>query len=371
MYLWEKARWPGFTWGDGEVLGPLAEARYKQGRLLGSMVRLGFDLRLEAQVQAVTEDVLKSSEIEGEFLDRESVRSSVARRLGLPDAALTGADPDRKTEEVVAMMLDATGNFSAPLTKERLVGWHAALFPTGYSGLHRIKVGGWREDSEGPMQVVSGPVGRTRIHYEAPPAERLDAEMERFLDWFNAPPLLDGLLRAALAHLWFVTVHPFDDGNGRIARAITDMALAQLEQSSQRFYSVSSQIRLERGAYYDTLERTQKGSLDVTAWLVWFLECYARAIDAAEATCAGVLRKADFWHRYAREPFSPRQKTIMNRLLDGFEGKLTAKKWAALGKCSVDTAQRDLTELVARGILVKNPGGSKNTSYTLAFEQSR
>lgn len=369
MYLWERARWPGFTWRDGEVLGPLSEARYKQGRLLGGMVRLGFDLRLEAQVHAVTEDVLKSSEIEGELLDRESVRSSVARRLGVPDAALTGSD--RKTEEVVAMMLDATGNFAVPLTKERLVGWHAALFPTGYSGFHRIKVGGWREDLEGPMQVVSGPVGRTKLHYEAPPAERLDAEMERFLDWFNAPPLLDGLLRAALAHLWLVTVHPFDDGNGRIARAVTDMALAQLEQSSQRFYSVSSQIRLERSTYYDTLERTQKGSLDVTTWIVWFLKCYARAIDAAEATCTGVLRKADFWQRYAREPFSPRQKTVMNRLLDGFEGKLTAKKWAALGKCSVDTAQRDLTDLVARGILVKNPGGSKNTSYALAFDEPR
>ncbi|HYO56366.1 Fic family protein [Archangium sp.] len=366
MYLWEKARWPGFTWGDDEVLGPLAEARYKQGRLLGGMVRLGFDLRLEAQVHTVTEDVLKSSEIEGEILDRESVRSSVARRLGVPDAAL--AESDHKTEGVVAMMLDATGNFVVPLMKERLVGWHAALFPTGYSGFHRIKVGGWREDTEGPMQVVSGAVGKMKVHHEAPPAERLEAEMGRFLAWFNVPPRLDGLLRAALAHLWFVTLHPFDDGNGRIARAITDMALAQLEQSGQRFYSVSSQIRIERSAYYDTLERTQKGSLDVTVWLVWFLECYARAIDAAETTCAGVLRKADFWQRYAREPFSPRQKAVMNRLLDGFEGKLTAKKWAALGKCSVDTAQRDITDLVARGILVKNPGGSKNTSYALAFD---
>lgn len=369
MYLWQKHEWPRFTWISREVLGPLAEARYKQGRLLGSMVRLGFELRLEAQVQASTLEVLKSSEIEGEVLEREHVRSAIARQLGVPDAALTGSDP--KTEGVVAMMLDAAGNFATPLTKERLVGWHAALFPTGSSGFNRIEAGGWREDSEGPMQVVSGPVGRRKIHYEAPPAVRLDAEMERFLDWFNAPPLLDGLLRAALAHLWFVTVHPFDDGNGRIARAITDMALAQLEQSGQRFYSVSSQIRLERSAYYDTLERTQKGSLDVTAWLVWFLECYARAIDAAEATCAGVLRKADFWQRYAREPFSPRQRAVMNRLLDGFEGNLTAKKWAALGRCSVDTAQRDLTDLMARGILVKNPGGSKNTSYALAFDQPR
>lgn len=370
MYLWERERWPEFTWDSNQVLKPLATARYKQGHLLGGMLRLGFELRLEAQVHALTEDVVKSSEIEGELLDRESVRSSVARRLGMREAALTEPS-DRKTEEVVAMMLDATSNHAAPLTRKRLVGWHAALFPTGYSGVHRIRVGGWREDLEGPMQVVSGPVGRTKVHYQAPPAERLDTEMTRFLAWFNDPPRLDGLLRAALAHLWFVTVHPFDDGNGRIARALTDMALAQLEQSAQRFYSVSSQLRHERSAYYDTLERTQKGSLDVTAWLVWFLECYARALDAAETTCADVLRKADFWQRYAREPFSPRQKTVMNRLLDGFEGKLTAKKWAALGKCSVDTAQRDIHDLVARGILVKNPGGSKNTSYTLAINLSQ
>jgi Fic family protein len=366
MYIWEVARWPGFTWEAGEVLEPLAMARYKQGRLLGGMVRLGFELRLEAQVHALTEDVVQSSEIEGEILDRESVRSSVARRLGVPDAAVIEAD--RKTEGVVAMMLDATSNFAAPLTKERLVGWHAALFPTGYSGLHRIHVGGWREDSEGPMQVVSGPIGRSKVHYEAPPAGGLEAEMIRFLTWFNTPPRIDGLLRAALAHLWFVTLHPFDDGNGRIARAVTDMALAQLEESSQRFYSVSSQIRRERSGYYDILERTQKGSLDVTKWLVWFLDCYTRAIDTAEATCADVLRKADFWQRYAREPFSPRQKAVMNRILDGFEGKLTVKKWAALGKCSVDTAQRDINDLVARGILVKNPGGSKNTSYALGLD---
>lgn len=368
--MWENREWPNFTWEPRQTLEPLATARYKQGHLLGGMRRLGFDLRLEAQVQAVTDDVVKSSEIEGEHLDPQSVRSSVARRLGLPEAALVES-PDRKTEAVVEMMLDATTNFAMPLVKERLIGWHAALFPTGYSGMYRIRVGGWREDSEGPMQVVSGPIGHQRVHYEAPPAERLEVEMARFLDWFNHAPRTDGLIRAALAHLWFVTLHPFDDGNGRIARAITDMALAQLEQSSQRFYSVSSQIRRERSAYYDTLERTQKGSLDVTGWLVWFLECYARSIDAAEATCADVLRKAEFWQRYAREPFSLRQKTVMNRFLDGFEGHLTAKKWAALGKCSVDTAQRDIHDLVTRGILVKNPGGSKNTSYTVAIDASR
>jgi Fic family protein len=266
------------------------------------------------------------------------------------------------------MMLDATSCFTQPLTAERLMGWHAAMFPTGHSGLLRIKARGWRDDSTGPMQVVSGPHRRERVHFQAPPAERLDAEMARFLTWFNAPYRGNDLVRAALAHLWFVTIHPFDDGNGRIARAITDMALAQLEQSEQRFYSVSSQILRERTAYYDQLEHPQKGSLDVTSWLVWFLECYGRAINAAQATCADVLKRAEFWQRHTHEPFSARQKHVLNRLLDDFEGKLTAKKWAALAKCSVDSAQRDINDLVTRGVLVKNPGGSKNTSYSLMLD---
>lgn len=298
MYIWEQPEWPELRWQDARLLEPLATARLKQGRLLGSMARLGFDLKLEAQLEALTENVIKSSEIEGDVLDRDSVRSSIARRLGVPDAAVAPADP--RTEGVVEMMLDATENHAAPLSAERLFGWQAALFPTGYSGLHRVKTGAWRDDADGPMQVVSGPIGRQRVHYQAPPAQQLDAEMQRFLGWFNRRYEPEGLLRAGLAHLWFVIIHPFEDGNGRFARAIADQALAQSEGSGQRFYSMSSQIRKERSDYYGTLERTQKGGLDVTDWLVWFLGCFSRAIDGAEAACANVLRKADYWQRYAR-----------------------------------------------------------------------
>jgi Fic family protein len=364
MYIWQRPKWPKFRWDGARLLEPLAAARLKQGRLLGSMARLGFDLKREAQLEALTEDVIKSSEIEGEVLDRASVRSSIARRLGVPQAAV--APSDRRTEGVVEMMLDATQNYAAPLTQERLFGWQAALFPTGYSGLRLLKTGSWRDDADGPMQVVSGPIGRQRVHYEAPPASRLKGEMRQFLAWFNRKPKIERLLRAGLAHLWFVTVHPFEDGNGRIARAIADQALAQSEGSGQRFYSVSSQIRRERSKYYDSLERAQKGDLDVTQWLTWFLGCFSRALDGADTATAGVLRKADFWQRYAREHFIDRQKVVLNRYLDGFEGKLTAKKWSALAKVSVPTAQRDINDLIERGILRRNPGGSKNTSYDLA-----
>ncbi|MCE2518659.1 MAG: Fic family protein [Alphaproteobacteria bacterium] len=363
MYIWEQRDWPRFAWDNGSLLEPLAAARLKQGRLLGSMARLGFDLKLEAQLEALSEDVIKSSEIEGVVLDRDSVRSSLARRLGLPVAATAPAD--RLTEGVVEMMLDATENYGTLLTDKRLFGWQAALFPTGYAGMHRIKAGAWRDDAQGPMQVVSGPIGRQRVHYQAPPAQQLDAEMQAFLEWFNRRSGPEGLLRAGLAHLWFVTIHPFEDGNGRVARAIADRALAQSEGSRQRFYSMSSQIRKERSGYYDALESAQKGTLDVTCWLVWFLDCFSRAIDGADSACADVLRKADFWQRYARGSFTKRQKAVLNRFLDGFEGKLTARKWAAIGTCSIPTAQRDINELVERGILRRNPGGSKNTSYDL------
>ena len=369
MYIWERPDWPNLGWDDGGLLEALAAARLKQGRLLGSMASLGFDLKLEAQLEALTEDVVKSSEIEGEVLDRDGVRSSLARRLGVPAAATAPAD--RRTEGVVEMMLDATGNFGAPLTSERLFGWQAALFPTGYSGMRRVKTGVWRDDAEGPMQVVSGPIGRQRVHFRAPPARRLGAEMRAFLDWFNRRNEPEGLLRAGLAHLWFVTVHPFEDGNGRVARAIADQALAQSEGSEQRFYSMSSQIRKERSDYYNALESAQKGSLDVTDWLVWFLGCFSRAIDGAESTCADVLRKADFWRRYARETLSKRQKAVLNRFLDGFEGKLTARKWAVIGKCSIPTAQRDINDLVERRILRRNHGGGKNTSYDLAMAHAQ
>lgn len=363
MYIWEQPAWPDFVWDSSRILEPLATARLEQGRLLGSMAQLGFDLKLEAQLEALTDDVVKSSEIEGEMLDRDSVRSSIARRLGVADA--TVAPSDRRTEGIVEMMLDATENYDKALTSERLFGWQAALFPTGYSGLHKVKTGTWRDDADGPMQVVSGPIARPRVHYRAPPAERVDTEMQAFLEWFRRRHEPEGLLRAGLAHLWFVTIHPFADGNGRVARAIADQALAQSEGSGQRFYSMSSQIRKERSAYYDMLERTQTGTLDVTDWLVWFLGCFSRAVDGAEAACANVLRKAGFWQRYAREPLTERQKVVLNRFLDGFEGKLTVKKWAAIGKCSVPTAQRDIADLVERGLLRRNPGGSKNTSYDL------
>jgi Fic family protein len=363
MYIWERPEWPKFEWNDGVLIEPLAGARLNQGRLLGRMQSLGFDLQLEAQLQALTDEVLKSSEIEGDILDHASVRSSLARRLGVPEAATSPID--RRTEGVVEMMLDATRNLDQSLTAERLFGWQAALFPTGYSGLAKVKTGGWREDVDGPMQVVSGAVGRERIHYQAPPATRVADDMAAFLDWFAAPSTTDGLLRAGLAHLWFVTVHPFEDGNGRVARAIADQALAQSEGSPQRFYSMSSQIRRERADYYAILERTQKGGLDVTDWLQWFLACFTRAIDGAEASSADVLRKAEFWRAHERAALNDRQRMILNRYLDGFEGNLTAKKWAILGKCSPASAQRDIADLVDKGILQRNPGGSKNTSYAL------
>lgn len=364
MFVWALREWPRFRWDAGALLGPVAEARHRQGRLLGTMRRLGFDLQREAELRAATEEAIKTSAIEGERLAVDSVRSSVARRLGMPDAGL--APPDRKADGVVEMMLDATKNFTRPLTAKRLFGWHAALFPTGYSGLSRIRVGGWRSDRTGPMQVVSGRPDRAKVHYEAPAAARVPEEMKRFLAWFEAPPPLDGLLRAGVAHLWFVSIHPFDDGNGRIARAIADLAVAQLEGTGQRFYSMSSEIQREPARYYEVLERTQRRNLDVTEWLVWFVQCFGRAIDGAAAESAEVLAKAEFWRRFAEEPISPRQRAVLNRFLDGFEGTLTAKRWAALGKCSIDTAERDINDLLARNLLVRNPGGSKRTSYSAA-----
>ena len=328
------------------------------------MAALGFQLRAEAVLATLTEDVLKSSEIEGEVLDKEQVRSSIARRLGMDIGALAPAD--RHVEGVVEMMLDATQNYAAPLTTERLFGWHAALFPTGRSGLSKIVVGAWRDDSSGPMQVVSGPIGREKVHYEAPAAELLADETAAFLEWFESDAPIDPVLKAAVAHLWFVTIHPFDDGNGRIARAIADMALARSEKSPQRFYSMSAQIRQERKAYYDLLEATQKGDLEVTGWLEWFLACLGRAFDGAEATLSNVLAKARFWDAYAGAPFNERQRKMLNLLLEGFDGKLTNAKWATIAKTSPDTALRDLNDLVARGVLVKDPAGGRSTSYSLA-----
>ncbi len=361
-YIYEHDDWPNFQWRRDGITDQLAATRHQQGRLIGRMEGLGFSLREEAVLRTLTEDVLKSSEIEGEVLDKAQVRSSIARRLGIDVGALAPAD--RNVEGVVEMMLDATQRYREPLTAERLFGWHASLFPTGYSGIGKITVGAWRTGSS-PMQVVSGPIGREKVHFEAVASDKLDAEMTAFLDWFNAEAATDPVVKAALAHLWFVTIHPFEDGNGRIARAIADVALARSEGSSQRFYSMSAQIRLERKTYYDRLEATQKGDLDVTAWLEWFLACLGRAIDGADETLASILCKARFWQRYRPEAFHSRQRLMLNRLFDGFEGKLTSSKWASIAKCSQDTAGRDIDDLLRRHILAKDPAGGRSTSYSL------
>jgi Fic family protein len=363
-YIYELPNWPKFEWDQRGLAKQLAAVRHRQGRLIGRMQELGFSLREEAVLQTLTEDVLKSSEIEGEILDKDQVRSSIARRLGIDVAALPSAD--RNVEGVVEMMLDATQKYKEKLTQDRLCGWHASLFPTGRSGMRKIIVGTWRDEKSGPMQVVSGPLGRERVHYQAPAAGRLDVDMRAFLDWFNSADETDFVLRAALAHLWFVTIHPFEDGNGRIARAIADMSLARSEESTQRFYSMSAQIRLERDAYYDVLELTQKGDLDITPWMQWFLGCLDRAFDGTESALSSVFKKADFWKKHSAAPLNQRQRDVINRLLDGFEGKLTSSRWATIEKCSPDTALRDIADLVEHGILRKNEGGGRSTSYSLA-----
>jgi Fic family protein len=363
-YIHQTADWPAFRWRSEPLEARLGAVRHRQGRLLAQMEQMGFQRRAEAVLDTLTEDVVKSSEIEGEVLDVEQVRSSLARRLGVDIGALTPAE--RHVDGVVEMMLDATQKHDLPLTSERLFGWHAALFPTGRSGMSRIAVGAWRQDAQGPMQVVSGPLGRERVHFEAPAADRLDAEMRAFLAWLDAPPSTDPVIKAALAHLWFVTIHPLEDGNGRIARAIGDMALARAEGSRQRFYSISAQIRAERRGYYDILEHTQKGDGDVTAWLTWFLDCMDRALARAETVLAEVLAKARFWERHSDVVLNERQREVVNRLLDGFDGKLTTSKWAVLTKTSQDTALRDIDSLVRLGLLVKDPAGGRSTSYSLA-----
>jgi Fic family protein len=364
LYIHELTDWPKFQWSAERLAEPLASVRHRQGKLIGYMEALGFKLRQEAVLQTLTMDVLKSSEIEGEILDAGQVRSSIARRLGLEVGALRA--PDRDVEGVVEMMLDATRHFDQPLTAERLFAWQASLFPAGRSGMTRIRTGAWRDDSPGPMLVVSGPIGKERVHYEAPHSDRLDGEMATFLTWFEGHQAVDAVMKAGLAHLWFVTIHPFADGNGRIARAIADMALARSENSSQRFYSMSAQIRQERNDYYDILERTQKGTMDVTAWMLWFLGCLGRAIDGAQVTLDSILVKARFWDRIQDVGLNDRQRRVINRLLDSFEGKLTSSKYAALAKCSQDTAHRDILALVAANVLVQNPARGRSTNYSLS-----
>ena len=362
-YIWQASDWPNWRFDLAALAGPMAEVSRAQGLLMGRLADVGMALRDQASLAALTEDVVKTSEIEGEQLNIESVRSSIARRLGVDIGAL--AQVDRHVEGVVEMVIDATANCNAPVTRERLFGWHAALFPTGYSGLSKLNVATWRDDSSGPMQVVSGPIGRQRVHFEAPPAGRLEVETSRFIDWLNGASNEPQLIKAGLGHLWLVTLHPFDDGNGRIARAIGDLLLARADGSPQRFYSLSAQIQRERKAYYDSLERTQKRSMDVTEWLAWFLDALHRAVDHAQLTLDAVLAKARFWQRWATMPLNERQVKLLNKLLDGFEGKLTSSKWAAIAKCSPDTALRDINDLLMHGVLRKTDAGGRSTSYEL------
>lgn len=365
-YIHELADWPKLTWDDAKLSAALADVRHRQGRLLGRMEGLGFRLRSEAKLSTLTSDVVKSSAIEGEKLDVDQVRSSIARRLGLEYAGAAVASRD--VEGIVEMMLDATQNYAQPLTTERLFGWHAALFPTGRSGMHKITVGAWRPAEAGPMQVVSGPIGREKVHFEAPSAEKLDQEMTALLHWFEAQNGVDPVVKAAIAHFWFVTIHPFEDGNGRIGRAIVDLELARADSTAERFYSMSSQIEAERKEYYLQLERGQRNGLDVTPWLEWFLACLGRAIANADQTLSGVLQKARVWEKVNQQPVNDRQRKIINKLIDGFEGKMTSSKYAKIVKCSEDTALRDISTLVERGVLIKNDAGGRSTSYSLAIE---
>ncbi len=363
-YVHDLPEWPNLRWDDKKLSPLLAEVRHRQGRLLGRLENLGSRLRAEATLSTLTSDVIKSSAIEGEHLDAEEVRSSIARRLGMDFAGMKAAG--RNVEGVVEMMLDATQKYADPLTSDRLFAWHASLFPTGRSGMHKITVGAWRPLEAGAMQVVSGSMGRERVHFEAPAADRLELEMKRFLEWFSERAGIDPVLKAGVAHFWFVTIHPFEDGNGRIGRAIMDLALARAEGAPERFYSMSAQIESERKEYYLRLERGQRGGMDITLWLEWFFECLGRAIAGADEALSSVLRKAKTWERINEGPVNERQRKVINRLLDGFEGKLSSSKYAKLAKCSEDTALRDIKQLLERGILVHEAGGGRSTSYRLS-----
>ena len=362
-FIHQQDNWPEFTWNSNEFLSLLSEARNLQGRLIGKMETLGFDLRNEALLDTLTLDVIKTSEIEGEILNPDQVRSSIARRLGMEIAG--AVESDRNVDGVVEMMLDATQNCFKPLAAERLFDWHAALFPTGRSGMYKITVADWRKDTTGLMQVVSGAMGKEKVHYQAPDSGLLEKEMTRFLDWFNSNASIDLVLKAAIAHLWFVTIHPFDDGNGRIARALTDVLLAQSDKSNQRFYSMSAQIRIDRKQYYDLLEKTQKGNLDITNWIAWFLSCLINALKSTDTVLTKVLFKAGFWQKHIDTVVNGRQKKLLNKLTDGFDGKLTSSKWAKIAKCSQDTALRDIQSLVDKQVLYKLPKGGRSTAYDI------
>jgi len=362
-YIYQKPDWPRFFWNTEKLLTLLTEVRNMQGRIVGQMSVLGFSLKDHANLEILTQDILNSTEIEGEVLDKNQVRSSIARRLGLNVSGLVASD--RNVDAVVEMMIDATRNFDQPLTRGRIIGWHNTLFPSGYSGMLKIRVGKFRDDASGPMQVISGPIGKEKVHYQAPPAAALEIEMAAFFDWFNKEQGIDLVIKSALAHLWFVTLHPFDDGNGRIARALADMILARSDGQSYRFYSMSSQIRAERKQYYEVLEKTQKSSLDVTCWLEWFLKCLLNAIKESAKTLGLVVFKHNFWLANAAKLENERQRKMLNKLLDGFDGNLTSSKWAKICKCSQDTALRDIRDLLEKQILQKLPGGSRSTAYAL------
>ncbi len=364
MYIHEQKDWPDFTWDEAGLSPLLAEVRHEQGLLLGQMTSLGFDLKEEASLFVLTQDAVNTAEIEGEILNPRSVRSSIARKLGLNDASPTPSGRD--VDGLVEVLIDATKNYNQPLSEERLFGWHAVLFPTGRSGMRRITVGGWRKDETGPMQVVSGSLGSEKVHFQAPGHERLADEMTRLISWFNASNKLDPLIKSGLSHFYFVTLHPFDDGNGRIARAIGDMQLARADKIDLRFYSMSAQIQKEKKSYYATLERCQKGSLDVSIWIQWYLGCLLRAIHGSKSILKSTLNKASFWQQHAGDKFNARQKVMLNRLLDGFDGKLTSSKWAKIMKCSQDTAQRDINDLLKGDILEKGDAGGRSTSYRLS-----
>ena len=367
MYIYKNLQWPNFIWNFNSIAELLSNVRHKQGKLIGRMQGLGFEFQNEAVFEFITQDVLKTSEIEGEILSDDQVRSSLAKHLGvtLNNPVAVG----KKIDGIVQLLLDATQNFKNLLTQRRMFDWHAGLFPTGRSGIRKIQIGTWRNDSDGPMQVISGPMGKKKVHFQAPSANKINSEINSFLKWFNQEEQkLDSVLKAAIAHLWFITIHPFEDGNGRIARAITDMALARSENIPQRFYSMSAQIQKERKEYYHILETTQNGSLDITFWLIWFLNCMERAIDGAHVTTERILWKANFWHSTHTKNLNQRQEFMLNLLIDGFKGKLTTSKWAVLSKCSQDTALRDIQDLVNRGILVKDLAGGRSTSYSLKID---
>lgn len=367
MYLYNHQNWPIFEWNSEKLLPLLSYVRNRQGKLIGKMGALGFELRNEANLEILTQEIIKSTEIEGEILDREQVRSSIARRLGLEIVGLVYSE--RNVDGIVDLMVDATRNFDKELNKERLFSWHSALFPTGQSGMYKIITGNWRDDSTGPMQVVSGALGKEKVHYQAPPAAQIENEMRIFLDWFNLEQKTDLVLKAAIAHLWFVTIHPFEDGNGRISRALSDMLLARSDEQSYRFYSLSTQIRKERNSYYDLLEKTQQSALDITNWLEWFLNCLLHAIENSEKLLEKIIYKHSFWIKHSRVNINDRQRKILNMLMDDFEGVLNTTKWAKIGKCSQDTALRDIQDLIEKGILVKSLKGGRSTNYEMKSDE--